>query len=73
MLYLQFIKIEKDLNNIGYVWRVMKDEWRVPKPKLIISVTGGAISFENTKNKELSNNFKNGLFEAAAKVGEKRS
>jgi transient receptor potential cation channel subfamily M protein 2 len=45
----------------------MESYWKMPKPKLIISVTGGAKRFY-LKNR-LRNNFKRGLVNVATTTG----
>lgn len=49
------------------VWKYMQDYWCLQKPKLVISITGGAKKF-NMKIR-LLNAFKRGIVSAAASTG----
>jgi len=55
-------------NVVSNVWTLMRDCWKVPEPKLIISVTGGAKGFE-MNNPRIRNSFKRGLVKAATSAG----
>ena len=49
-------------------WRLMRDDWKVPEPKLIISVTGFANELGGG-NADASENFKKSLMKAANDAG----
>jgi transient receptor potential cation channel subfamily M protein 2 len=49
------------------VWSLISKYWNVPPPQLVISVTGGARTF-NLKNR-LKHHFKRGLINAATTTG----
>ena len=54
--------------HLDLVWELMMDYWKMPMPRLLISVTGGAQKFE--LKPRLSSLLKQGLVEAAINTGE---
>ena len=54
--------------DVESVWTLMNDHWRMPPPRLIVSVTGGAQSF--FMKKQLLEGFKQGLMKVATTPGE---
>ena len=74
MIVLQYVKVttnetlsDNDKVVMDNVWKLMTDYWNVQKPKLIISVTGGAKNF--LMNNRLRNNVKRGLIKASTSAG----
>ena len=59
--------INSEDNQVANVWKLMREYWDAPKPKLIISVTGGAKDFNTSKR--LLKSFKRGLMRVATTSG----
>ena len=64
--FIQFVRLEHD-TNVSDLKSMMLHQWRVEKPNLLISVTGGAKNFRlNPRLKEV---FRHGLIKAADSTG----
>ena len=59
--------INADNKQVTNVWKLMREYWDMPEPKLIISVTGGAKDFNTSKR--LLKSFKRGLMRVATTSG----
>ncbi|XP_070552175.1 transient receptor potential cation channel subfamily M member 2-like [Ptychodera flava] len=58
-----YIRVAED-TSVETLWELMIEEWKIPKPKMIISVTGGTKNF-NFEDDRLKILFNQGLFKAA--------
>ena len=71
MLYLfgfQYIRLDPS-TDLEVVFDLVTEHWKLPIPKLLISVTGGAQRFD--LNPRLKAVFKRGLINAATTTGTK--
>ena len=62
----QYIRLSP-CSDLEVVWNLMTQQWKLPIPKLLISVTGGAQRFELSP--KLKSVFKKGLINAATSTG----
>ncbi|XP_070546986.1 transient receptor potential cation channel subfamily M member-like 2 [Ptychodera flava] len=58
-----YIRVAED-TSVETLWKLMIDKWEIPKPKMIISVTGGTTNFD-FEDDRLKILFNQGLFKAA--------
>ena len=65
-LFLQFIRVENN-TDLDLLWKLLSEYWKMPFPKIIISITGGAQSF--SIKPRIFNSFKRGLINAATTSG----
>ena len=65
-LFIQYIRVDADTSPAN-LRDLLSDQWNIPPPRLIISVTGGAKSFY--MKTRLKNSFKRGLINAATSTG----
>ena len=64
---VQYMRVDSTID-MEKVWIVLTECWRLPVPKLLISVTGGAKRFH--LQPRFKNIFKQGLIHAAVSTGE---
>jgi hypothetical protein len=70
---LQYVRVsalksqKEEDEDIRNVWNLMKDCWKMPPPRLIVSVTGGAQNF--FMKRRLLTGFKRGLMKVATTAG----
>jgi len=63
---LQYIRVKSDID-VGKLYNIMRKEWKMKRPNLLISVTGGAKDF--TLKPGLMDVFRHGLVKAAESTG----
>jgi transient receptor potential cation channel subfamily M protein 2 len=66
LFFLQYVRVDH-MTDVSKVWTVLTDLWRLPYPKLLISVTGGARRFH--LKPRLKSILKQGLVNAAVSTG----
>lgn len=62
----QYVRVDKD-TEMKHMMTLITKYWKLEKPKLLISVTGGAKSFNMSKR--LTETFQRGLIKAARSTG----
>lgn len=67
LFYFQYIRL-CPTTDMEHLWTLLTEHWKLPIPKLLISVTGGAQRFD--LNPRLKAVFKRGLINAATTTGQ---
>lgn len=66
LLFCQYIRVEHQMDT-KVLWELLKAHWKIPEPKLIISITGGAKRL--FIKSRLMNSFRRGLINAVTAAG----
>ena len=66
-VFLQYVRVDVD-TKMSDMLELMTNVWRLDKPNLLISVTGGAKNFKMSKR--LKETFRRGLMKTALTTGE---
>ncbi|XP_070552160.1 transient receptor potential cation channel subfamily M member 1-like [Ptychodera flava] len=64
----QYIRVADD-TDVEILWKLLIEEWKIPKPKMIISLAGGVKHFVGWNEDRLKKLFNKGLVKAAIKTG----
>ena len=63
---MQYVRVDHQTQP-EQLWKLMKKHWKLPRPKMLISVTGGA---KLSLKPRLKQSFKEGLINVATSTGE---